>query len=243
MSNLFPLSEPGPRRGAALAGLLLAAAAAAALAGCSRDNGAGNPDESGAPPSAAPSAASAGAPSAAALAAACPKLEAPRCPTTAVGAQAGSPAQRTARMAAAWSEPPRPRHARHRHASPIALERRRWDQGRPWPGDRPDGDQSGFRGARQDLMGGPPVAGSDRRMERSEAFGWRGGYRLEEGSRETERMDSWRVHRDGVAPGRGGILGCPIRCMPVLGMDPGRDYRAAGIDASGYLIWPGKVEY
>jgi len=60
----------------------------------------------------------------------------------------------------------------------------------------------------------------------------RSGYRMREQSSESDRLV---VRREGYGAGRP----CPRTC-PGAGH---RDWDFAGIDARGYLVWPGKVEY
>jgi hypothetical protein len=228
-------------------------AVAAALAGCGADNSTGGANSSAAassPGANGPSAATGALPALAPAAPACPKLAAPQCPpatapTRLSEAPAVQPRRHGAHMAAAWPGGSRGSWSRDRvHRHDIARERRDWDLGRPWPGDRPDarrwdhhgqGLTQGDRWAseRDGLMGGPAV-------ER------RGGYRSFEESRETERSSSFhafggervieRYRENGPRP-------CPLDCKEGWTGDWRGGYRAAGVDPRGYLIWPGKVEY
>jgi len=222
-------------------GLALTVVGLLALASCGPNSGAGAPAPSNSAPSAGPSAAStsvlAAGPALAPAAPACPKLVEPKCPVAPGAAPGVASKPLSARTAAIWSGAGRRGWRRHGHRYPYAQAARRWDEGRPWPGDRPGGDQmGGERDRRGDLMGGPRLGQS-------------GGYRAEEDTRRTERSEFSSayggerfVERDreevhGARP-------CPLDCRGGLPGDwRGGGYRAAGIDERGYLVWPGKVEY
>ena len=234
-----PAPKPEPAKAARGArrwlvpSLMLTAIGLVALASCGPDNGAGGPAASNSAPSAGVNTASAGLQPAAPptslapapAAPACPKVVEPACP-------AAPPIARHA--AAIWSGASRHGWRRHGRRSAYAEAARRWDEGRPWPGDRPDGERYGHRD--DALMGGP-------------AMGMRGGYRTEEESRFSERSDSSGFdggerfverYREETRGGRP----CPLDCRGGLPGDwRGGGYRAAGVDERGYLVWPGKVEY
>jgi hypothetical protein len=86
-----------------------------------------------------------------------------------------------------------------------------------------------FRGETQEAMLPPPPP-----LPPVERFA--GGYRMREETRDELRTRAWRSDDGGRVIVRRG--GCPGAC-------PGgrRDWDYAGIDARGYLVWPGKVEY
>ena len=71
-----------------------------------------------------------------------------------------------------------------------------------------------------------------------------GGYRMEEGSREISRSIYSSGHGDERLVERGDVPSGP-RCLTLCpGPHAGpRRFDAAGIDARGYLVWPGKTEY
>ncbi len=201
-------------------GLILTAIGLAALASCGPDSGSGAPAASNSAPTAMnASNASASAAGPAPVAPACPKAVTPACPA----APSVAPKSLSARTAAIWSGASRRGWRHHGHRFAYAEAARRWDEGRPWPGDRPDGERYGHRDG---LMGGPSVD-------------LRGGYRSEfsqsyGGDRFVER---YREEAHGGRP-------CPLDCRGGLPGDwRGGGYRAAGIDERGYLVWPGKVEY
>jgi hypothetical protein len=72
----------------------------------------------------------------------------------------------------------------------------------------------------------------------------RGGYRIEEGSRQFSRSEYSQdygaarvIERDSFRVGPRCLTACP-------GLNGGpRRFDFTGIDARGYLVWPGKVEY
>lgn len=212
--------------------LALTAVGLAALASCGPDSGSGAPSASNSAPSASVNAASASvlaaAPASAPVAPACPKVVEPKCPA----APSVAPKPLSARTAAIWSGASRRAWRRHGHRHAYADARRRWDHGRPWPGDRPDGPHYGY------LDEGPHVG--DRLL---------GGYRSEEDANGTERSEFSQSH-DGARfveryreEAHGGRP-CPLDCRGGLPGDWRWDgYRAAGVDERGYLVWPGKVEY
>jgi hypothetical protein len=270
--------QGGPAKNTArrwmISGAILASALA--LASCGPDSGANAPSAStnvaaaSTSPAAASAASTASSPST--LAPACPKVEAPICPAagpaargTAVASLA-QPTRPTAHMSAVGSGGARRawRHTRsYRHGDAYAdRERRDWDLGRPWPGDRPRGgrrdhDGEGLtRGDRlanerdrhEGLLGGPGGRRGEGRdfAAREGGQGFHGGYRvLQEESRGFASSQSShfgageRVVEHYREEGRDAFGPCPLDCR-------GGAYRRfsyAGVDGRGYLVWPGKVEY
>jgi hypothetical protein len=215
---------------AALAGLALLA-----LASCGPDTGAGS--EASSAPSAGPSAAAASraslagtrssappASATAAMAAACPKVAPIHCPTTPATpntAVQGAPTHLAATTAT--------------HANPLATgwsraSRRIWSRHRTVR----HGEAYAARERRE-------RRGESDRMqsERQDRFASAGSYE----SRQVTRSESTQVYGDerfaerGREVFRGEAYACPRAC-------PGhRTFDYAGIDARGYLVWPGKVEY
>jgi hypothetical protein len=239
------MSKSSQHRRSALAPALALAtlAAAVTLSGCTPDTGpASASDAAAAGPNAAAAArtemtasnAAPAAPGAApkAVAPVCPKLVAPQCPPPAPASPAAQPRKP---LAAAWSGAARRLWSRHRFAHGAAYAgraRHDWEHGRPWPGDRPDGDRlAAQQGGHGELMGGPnpppPGAYADR-------FARAGGFE----SHETVRAESWRSDSGEHREFREALRPCPDHCG-----GPRRFFGYAGIDDRGYLVWPGKVEY
>jgi len=249
MSNDFIIQQPASkptlaitaRRAALGAALVLAAAA---LAGCGPDSGAGNASASASAPSGASALASSNlAPSPAPIAPACPKAPAPQCP-------APVPAQHAALSDAArrtWSRAP----ADHHRAAYAELNRRDWSTHRRWTGDHERMEQRDHRGEgltrgdriaseRDGLIGGPAVVDGHDRFARSDIYTAHGGYRAEEESR---AFSGERLIEHAGQDVRGGLPGCPLDCRTGWRGQGHRTFNYAGIDARGYLVWPGKVEY
>lgn len=197
---------------------VLAGLAIAALAGCGPDTGASGPAASASIPSASASLPSASASAASAAVAAPPAC--PPAPTLTCPAPSEAPA--TSKLASAQAASAHHWSARaHVHHRRVVFSER----------DRRGGDE---------LMGGPSFEPRVERHElvaRSDSYGLREGYRMEQEERETSRSESSRF---------GGAIvrsqGCPDNCGDWR--DEGhRFYRTAGVDERGFLVWPGKVEY
>jgi hypothetical protein len=236
------------------------------LAGCGPNAGSNAASDQAAagpsavePVSATPSAAAAAAATAAqsqaqaAAPAACPKLVAPRCPSVPAATPTASAQSSTVRpeasnrLATSASDADQRLWSRHHHAArhggAFAMrERRAWDHGRPWPGDRVDRDRTNHdQFAREHDDRGGLMGGASGALY-SEHFA-RVGVRESEETRETSRSEAWRsaggehvVVRQGD---HGALRPCPERCRPA----GYRTFDYAGIDGRGYLVWPGKVEY
>jgi hypothetical protein len=237
---VFSLAGCGPGAGSSASSDAVAAGPSAA-------------DAVSATPSAAAAAASTAAQAQAGAPAACPKVAAPRCPGVpapaarqpAPGAMARSESSPN-HLATAASNAQRRLWSRHRHGvrhgDAYALrERRAWDHGRPWPGDRSDRDSVDHdRFAREHDDRGALMGGSSG-GQYSGRFAYLGGREREE-TRETSRSEAWRFGGEHVVvrqEDHRALRPCPDRCRPT----GYRTFDYAGIDGRGYLVWPGKVEY
>jgi hypothetical protein len=259
-------------------------ACALALASCGPDSSANGPSASTnvAAASTGPAAASAAslAASPSTLAPACPKVEAPKCPGAGPAARGtataslaspnlASSSRPATHLSTAWSGGVR-RSGRHAHLSGRGgayadRERRDWDLGRPWPGDRPRGGRRDYDG--QGLTHGDRLANERDRHDGllggpgDRAGGWggegrdfaargsdhsvQGGYRILQ--QESRGFASQSSHFDAGErmvehyreEGQGAFGPCPRDCRD----QAYRRFSYAGVDERGYLVWPGKVEY
>jgi len=203
-------------------------AAAALLAGCGPDH----------PPGAVSSAS--GAPAASSAAAALSGAEAARASTAAPASprslSAAAPASApTPTLAAACPKQPACPAPAPAAATPNPLAKPVGEKSRRlWAGHRAHTRHwGGHRGEVREAMlpPPPPLPPVDR---------YAGAYRLHEETREDLRAEAWRSgERRRVIVRRGEAYGgCPRACAGGY-----RDWDYAGIDARGYLVWRGKVEY
>ena len=162
---------------------------------------------------------------------ACPKAVTPQCPT--------APAAAPTRLAVHGA---RTRvHAVHHHA---------YRQHREWATtQRPAEHLDEARGYGRGLTHGDWIASERDGLLGGPGGELRGGYRVREETRETERSEvsrsygGERIVETDRELGRHVLRPCPSVCRAGwTGAGRGGDYRTAGVEG-GYLVWPGKVEY